>query len=99
MIRGSTPTHTFNCNLDADLIHKVRVLYAQNNVLVLKKEDADCIKDGQTIIVKLTQEDTLKFKEGKVEIQLRVLTPTGESIPSKIHTVNVSKLLEDEVFA
>ncbi len=98
MIRGSTPTHTFNCKLEPDLIHKVRVLYAQNNVCVLKKEDEDCEKDGQTIVVKLTQEDTLTFKEGKVEIQLRVLTPTGESIPSKIHTVDVSKLLENEVF-
>ena len=98
MIRGSTPTHTFNLKLDADLIHKVRVLYAQNDVCVLKKEDSDCIKNGQTIVVKLTQEDTLLFKEGKVEIQLRVLTSTGESIPSKIHTVAVSKLLEDEVF-
>lgn len=98
MIRGSTPTHTFNCKLDPDLIHKVRILYSQNNNLILKKEDVDCIKDGQTIIVKLTQEDTLKFKEGKVEIQLRILTSTGESIPSKIYAVNVSKLLEDEVF-
>lgn len=98
MIRGSTPTHTFNCKLEPDLIHKVRILYAQNNVLVLKKEDEDCIKDGQKISVKLTQEDTLNFKEGRVEIQLRVLTPNGDSIPSKIHTVDVSKLLENEVF-
>lgn len=98
MIRGSTPTHTFNCNLDPELINKVRVLYSQNNVLVLKKEGADCIKDGQKVVVKLTQEDTLAFKEGKVEIQLRVLTSTGESIPSKIYTVGVSRLLENEVF-
>lgn len=98
MIRGSTPTHTFNCKLDPELIHKVRILYSQNNVLVLKKEDSDCIKDGQKVVVKLTQEDTLTFKEGKVEIQLRVLTSTGESIPSKIHVVPVSKLLENEVF-
>ena len=98
MIRGSTPTHTFNCKIAPDLIHKVRVLYSQNDVLALKKEDEDCIKDGQKVIVKLTQEDTLSFKEGKVEIQLRILTPTGDSIPSNIHVVNVSKLLEDEVF-
>ena len=99
MIRGSTPTHTFRLKLDPELIHKVRVLYSQDDVLVLKKEDADCIKDGQTVTVKLTQEDTLTFKEGKVEIQLRILTPTGDSIPSKIYTVHVSKLLENEVFA
>lgn len=99
MIRGSTPTHTFRCKLDPELIHKVRVLYSQNDTVVLKKEDEDCEKDGSTIVVKLTQEDTLTFKEGKVEIQLRVLTATGESIPSKIYSVTVSKLLENEVFA
>lgn len=98
MIRGSTPTHTFNLKLDTALIHKVRVLYAQNDTVVLRKEDKDCIKDGHTIIVKLTQEDTLTFEEGKVEIQLRVLTLTGESLSSRIHTVGVSKLLENEVF-
>lgn len=98
MMRGSTPTHTFNCKLDPELIHKVRVIYSQANAIVMKKEDAECIKDGQRIIVKLTQEDTLRFKEGKVDIQLRVLTPTGESIPSKVYSVGVYKLLEDEVF-
>ncbi len=98
MIRGSTPTHIFHLSLDADLIHKVRILYAQDGVCVLKKEDVDCVKDGQTITVKLTQEDTLTFKEGKVEIQLRVLTPTGDSISSRIHVVDVHRLLENEVF-
>lgn len=98
MIRGSTPTHTFNCKIEPELIHKVRVLYSQNDILVLKKEDADCIRNGQTIVVKLTQEDTLAFKEGRVDVQLRVLTLSGESIPSKIYSIAVSKLLENEVF-
>lgn len=99
MIRGSTPTHTFNCKLDADLFHKVRVLYSQDDVLVLKKEDEDCAINGQTVTVKLTQEDTLAFHAGWVEVQLRVLTPTGDSIPSDIYKVHVDRLLEDEVFA
>lgn len=98
MIRGSTPTHTFHCKLEPELIHKVRVIYSQADVLILKKEDADCIKDGQNIVVKLTQEDTLRFTEGTVDIQLRVLTPTGESIPSRVYKVGVGKLLENEVF-
>ena len=98
MTRGSTPTHTFKCALDPELIYKVRVLYAQNGKLVLRKENADCTIDGQNVSVKLTQEETLAFREGLVEIQLRVLTRGGDSIPSKVHTENVAKLLEDEVF-
>ena len=98
MRRGSTPTHVFNVSLDADLIDKVRVLYAQNGMLVLKKEMADCTVEGQKITVKLTQKDTLAFKDGKAEVQLRINTPTGESIPSKIYEVDVRRLLENEEF-
>ncbi len=98
MIRGSTPTHNFKHKLDAAIIHKVRVIYSQDDVVVLRKEGSDCIKNGNKISVDLTQEDTLMFKEGTVQIQLRILTTYGKSIPSKIYTVNVYKLLEDEVF-
>lgn len=98
MIRGTTPTHTFNLSLDADLIHKVRVLYAQDGKCVLKKENDACTKDGCKVSVKLTQEETLLFNEGNVEMQLRVLTPTGDSFSSRIHVVSVDRLLEDEVF-
>lgn len=98
MRRGSTPTHIFNISLDTNLISKVRILYAQNDRVVLRKEDADCTREGQKIIVKLTQRETLLFKQGKVEVQLRVITPSGDSIPSKVYTVNVQRLLENEVF-
>lgn len=98
MRRGSTPTHIFTLALDADLIAKVRILYSQNNKLVLKKEHSDCVIDGSTITVKLTQKDTLAFDDGMAEVQIRVNTPDGDSIPSRIYMVSVERLLEDEVF-
>lgn len=98
MRRGSTPTHTFTLTLDADWIDKVRVLYSQNNELVFRKEGDKVTVDGQKVIVELTQEDTLRFSEGIVEVQLRVNTTGGKSIPSQIYSIPVSRLLEDEVF-
>lgn len=98
MRRGSTPTHIFNVSLDPDLISKVRILYSQNKALVLKKEHSDCVIEGQKITVKLTQADTLAFKDGTAEVQLRINTPSGDSIPSQIYIVSVERLLENEVF-
>ena len=99
MRRGSTPTHVFNVSVDPSVIGKVRILYAQGGKLVLKKEHADCVIDGQKILVKLTQEDTLAFKDGTAEIQIRINTPDGNSVSSDICLVDVDRLLENEVFA
>ena len=99
MRRGSTPTHIFTLSLAAEMIAKVRVLYSQDGKLLFRKEGDQVAIDGQKVIVDLTQEDTLLFKAGKAEIQLRVNTPHGKSIPSQIYSVPVERLLENEVFS
>ena len=98
MRRGSTPTHTFTLALNADAIAKVRVLYSQNGELLFRKEGDQVTIDGQKVVVELSQEDTLLFKEGVAEVQLRVNTPGEKSIPSNIYQFPVSRLLENEVF-
>ena len=99
MIRGTTPTHTFRHNIAAETIYKVRVIYAQDNVVILTKENEACTIEGDTIKVRLTQEETLKFNHKKfVQIQIRVLTLGGDALASKISIVEVDKLLESEVF-
>ena len=98
MIQGTTPTHTFDIPFDTALINKMRILYAQNNKLVLEKENADCSIDGNTITVRLTQEDTLKFvADALVQIQLRILTAGGDALASDIVNVDCRRILDDEV--
>lgn len=99
MRRGSTPKHIFTLSLDASVIAKVRVLYAQNGKLLFRKEGDQVTINGQQVIVELTQEDTLKFRNGTAEVQLRVNTPDGKSIPSPIYSIPVEQLLENEVFS
>lgn len=78
MIRGTTPTHTFEIPFNTSMIASVRVVYAQDDAVIVTKCTEDCIFDGNTINVTLTQEDTLKFDCKKcVQIQLRVLTTGG----------------------
>ena len=98
MRRGSTPTQTFSCPYEAKDVAKTRVTYVQENRQVLVKEGDACILDGQYLHVKLSQEETLRFKAGvPCEAQVRVLFKDGTSIPSSIVTFRVERLLDDEV--
>lgn len=99
MIRGTTPTHTFNIPFDTSAITALRIIYSQGDEQILVKELPDCTVDGNTISVKLTQEDTFKFDchKNTVQIQLRVLTAGNDALASDPVSVPVFKCLDSEV--
>ena len=98
MIRGTTPTHTFNIPFDTSMVKEVKILYAQDDVKVLENKNGDCKLSGQSISVTLSQEDTFLFDRKKpVEIQIRVLTLGGDALASVPEKVGVSKCLDNEV--
>ena len=99
MIRGTTPTHIFELPFDTDLIDKVKVIYAQDDEIIVTKEQTACECAANVVSVKLTQEETLKFDCRKsVQIQMRVLTKDGDALASEIKLVDVEKCLESKVF-
>ena len=98
MIRGTTPTHTFNIPFDVSGIDKVKIIYAQDDEIVLEKLNVDCTLEGTTIKTTLTQDDTFLFDRKKpVEIQIRVLTLGGNALASVPEKIGVSKCLDNEV--
>ena len=98
MIRGTTPTHTFNIPFDTSLVDEVKITYAQEDEIVLVKGTPDCILDTNTIKVTLSQDDTFKFDCKKsVQVQLRILTKSGEALASVVENIGVSKCLDNEV--
>lgn len=98
MIRGTTPTHKFILPFGTEMIKSIEICYAQNNVAVLTKEKDGCSLEDNTVNVKLTQEETLKFAEGVcAEVQVRVLTMGGDALASPIMRVHCGKLLSDGV--
>ncbi len=98
MIVGTTPTHIFNVPLLALEIAEVRILYSQNDILLVTKTTTDCTIQDNQISVTLTQEDTFLFNAKEpVEIQIRVLTPSGDVLNSIPKRVGVTKCLENEV--
>ena len=98
MIPGTTPKHIFKIPLDASQIKTVHIAYAQQDELVLVKTESDCELNGNTVTVKLSQEDTLKFNENTMaKVQLRIITTENESLATCIMAVSVGELLEDGV--
>ena len=98
MKRGTTPIHTFTLPFDTDLVKTARVIYSQNNKVILTKTGNELEFEGNLIRTKLTQEDTLSFDCKKmVEVQLRVLTKVDEALASEIEIVSVDRCLENEV--
>ena len=98
MIRGTTPTHIFTIPFDTALIADLRISYAQCGKEVVVKTKEDATLDGQTITVKLTQEETFNFDCSKrVFVQVRVLTLGGEAVSSEVMMVSVEQCLNNEV--
>lgn len=98
MIRGTTPEHIIKPPVAASLIKSVRFTYEQDGNTVVEKTEADCTITDESISVRLTQDDTLRFEENKsVSVQIRILTTGGEVMASDIKSLTVKKTLNDEV--
>lgn len=98
MVNGTTPTHTFTLPFDVSTIKTIEIIYAQRNNALLTKKNKDIHLEGNKAIVKLTQEETFKFRHNfTVQIQLRILTTTGDALASNIYEVECERVLSSEV--
>ena len=97
MIRGTTPTHTFNVNVDLTNADVIYITYKQGNDTVVEKVKSDCEITSTSVSVTLTQEDTLKFNASDVEIQIRARFPDDSAIASNIMRTSVTRVLKSGV--
>lgn len=97
MRQGTTPTIQITINdIDLNEMQNIYVVFEQNGY-ILKKESSDLDISGNVISVLLSQEETLNFKEGTCNIQLRMITKGGVAIASPIKTTKVYRVLNKEV--
>ena len=97
-IRGTTPDITFNLPFDTSTINNVEVYFAQNDEMLLEKGYDDCTMSGTTLVVPLTQDDTLLFDyEEKLQIQVRFLFTDGSVDATDIVKGKVGQILKDGV--
>ena len=99
MIRATTPIHKFTFeNLNPEDFQVLNAYYAQQGEIILEKEKSDFIFSSEvleektiyTAQVTLSQEETKLFKSRyEVEIQIRALTDTGQSMASQKYKIPV----------
>ena len=92
--RGTTPTNTFNVNVDLREA-RIYISYYQRGRVVVEKTGEDLTVIESQITTELTQEETLRFKAGPVRIQIRYVMPDGTADASNIIETTAEEILKD----
>ena len=78
MFRGTTPTFRFIFKQDIGKITKAVATFACNRKIIFEKELSDMVSDGNTLSLKLSQEETLLFPQNTfIEVQIAVACDNG----------------------
>lgn len=95
MIRGTTPTHVFETDVDLTGAEEIYITYKQGSTVV-EKVMADCDVTAESVSVNLTQAETLLFREGgfRAQVQIRVKFPDGSALASNIIPIDISPILK-----
>lgn len=97
MIRGTTPKLTLTVqNADFSNLKNLYITFQQKDLVITKgKDDVDI--DENVITVPFTQEETLSFSKGVVDVQIRFTTDSDEALATTKTQFSVSDILRDGV--
>lgn len=96
MKRGSTPHNTFDVDIDLTGA-TVYITYVQNSKVILEKSGADVAITPEQLSCDLTQEETLRFCTGPVEMQVAYVFPDGTADRSDIIKTTADRILHEGV--
>lgn len=97
MKRGTTQKLTFTMPEEIS-IGVLYITFKQGNKIVLEKTLDDVEVSGRTIVLPLTQDDTLRFDAPHaVYVQLRIRDTLGNAIASEIIRTDAEAILKDGV--
>lgn len=102
MIRGTTPILTFKVNTELDLTTVVEAEVTFKSTSGTKEKTWDLNRlaleaEEHKIYLHLTQEETLYFNVGTIDIQLRIKLDNDMVYASKIVTSTLDKILKEGV--
>ena len=99
MRKGTEPIFEFTLPFDVSQIKKARVtVHCPKTDASVKKETEALEMEGNTVICRLTQEDTFKFEcNSYVEVQLRIRTIEDVPLNSPVFEEFVERCLDSEV--
>ena len=92
MIRGTTPTITYNFPFAASDISKIRIYFLQGTDTLLTKDETDCNFSGQSVSVVLSEAETFSFTAKKrLETKSRFLLSNGTVGGTKSKFIDVEE--------
>ena len=100
MYRGTTPTFTFKVNTDIDLteIAECWITFKSrlgNREKTFDSSDITVDPVEKTLTVVMTQDETLYFSSGTVDVQIRIRTNDDLAYASDIKEVIMKRILKD----
>lgn len=99
MIRGTTPSFTFRLPFNVDYLANAKVIFSQGETTLEKKLDG-CEASGNELTVRMTQEESFLFKcHSYIQVQLRVVTITGDALSTEVFHIKVNQSLDEEVLS
>lgn len=102
MRRGTTPTITLTCDdLDFTQMKSIYITLAQQMgwKKTVRENDLNLEISEHELKVYLTQEDTLRFHNGVVQVQVRALTSDGVAVATDISSFDIGPVLYDGVIS
>ena len=96
--RGTTPEHIFKTDIDLSDAEVIYITYKQGKDVVVEKEKDDLTLSPDAIKVKLSQDETLRFKKNlDVRVQIRVRFADETALASNIIETTAGEILKEGV--
>jgi hypothetical protein len=96
MRRGTTCVITFSIPFDSQDIEILNIAFSQKGKIVLEWTEKTATLAGESIIVSMTEADTLKLSgDSQVLFQIRVKMKDGRVLASNIMQSSVDDILKD----
>lgn len=95
--RGTTPLLSFDINSDLTGADVWLTISQGTKKIVEKSSDDELIVTPTKITISLSQQETLNFRAGTAEAQIKYIFPNGMTDASDIALLKVGKALKEEV--
>lgn len=100
MYRGSTPKYTIYLSgiYLADLAN-LQITFKQNGQIMAERSLTDMVidPDANSVSFSLTQEETMKFKVGMIDKQIRVMDSEGQVTLTRIFREHVDPNIREDL--
>lgn len=94
MIIGTTPTYKITINsIDMSTVRNIYITFAQGEGVEITKTGDEITIEQNVVSTKLSQEETLRFHEGIVLVQVRGTTKSGDAFASPLYSEKVQPIL------